>query len=144
MARGIAREVMEHFRRVPLFSGVSRRGLRSIVQAATEVDVPAGTVLVRQGERGREFYVIVRGTAEVTRDGKKLSQLVPGDFFGELAFLHPAPRMATGRARTDMRVVVLDARAMDVVVEREPAIARRLLAAMAERVRRAERDSVRH
>lgn len=135
MARGIPSEVIEHFKRVPLFASVSKKGLRQIVSAASEVDVPAGTQLVAQGEHGRELYVILRGAAEVKVSGRKVSELTPGDFFGELAFLHPAPRSATVTARTDMRVMVLDSRSMEVIVEREPAIARRLMLAMAIRIR---------
>ena len=135
MARGIPADVLRHFHNVPLFASVSKKGLRAVVQAATEVDVRAGKVLVTEGERGRELYVILRGTADVTRGGRKLSELVPGDFFGELAFLHPSPRTATVTARSDMRVMVLGAREMDLIVEREPSVARQLLAAMAKRVR---------
>jgi CRP/FNR family transcriptional regulator, cyclic AMP receptor protein len=141
MARSIPKEVIQHFQAVPLFGSVSKKGLRAIVQAATEVDVPAGKVLVQEGEWGREMYVILRGTAQVTKDGRKLRELVPGDFFGEMAFLSPAPRTASVIARSDMRVMVLDSRAMGAVVEREPAVARRLLAAMAERIRSTERSA---
>jgi cAMP-dependent protein kinase regulator len=142
MARGIPREVIQHFQAVPLFASVSAKGLRSIIQAATEVDVRAGKVLVSEGEWGREMYVIQRGTAEVTRDGRRLRELVPGDFFGEMAFLSPAPRTATVTARSDMRVMVLDSRAMGGVLESEPAVARRLLQTMAERIRATERSTV--
>ncbi|HEV8420839.1 MAG TPA: cyclic nucleotide-binding domain-containing protein [Actinomycetota bacterium] len=141
MPRGIPKEVIQHFQAVPLFGAVSAKSLRSIVQAATEVDVQAGKVLVREGEWGREMYVILRGTAEVTRDGRRLRELVPGDFFGEMAFLSPAPRTATVTARSDMRVMVLDSRAMGGVVEKEPAVARRLLSAMADRIRATERSA---
>lgn len=135
MARGIPSEVIHHFQRVPLFESVSKKGIRQIVSAATEIDLPTGKQLVSQGEYGREMYVILRGTADVNVDGRKVSELAPGDFFGELAFLHPAPRSATVTARTDMRVMVLDSRAMDVIVEREPVVARRLMEAMAKRIR---------
>jgi CRP-like cAMP-binding protein len=141
MARGIPKDVIQHFQAIPLFGAVSGKGLRSIIQAATEVDVEAGKVLVREGEWGREMYVILRGTAEVTRDGRRLRELVPGDFFGEMAFLSPATRIATITARSDMRVMVLDARAMAGVVEKEPDVARRLLAAMADRIRAIERSA---
>jgi CRP/FNR family cyclic AMP-dependent transcriptional regulator len=141
MARGIPKDVIKHFQAVPLFSSVSANGLRSIIHAATEVDVPAGKVLVREGENGREMYVILRGTADVTKGGRKLRELIPGDFFGEMAFLAPAPRTATVTARSDVRVMVLDARAMGAVVEREPVVARRLLQAMAERIRSTERSA---
>jgi len=138
VARGIPSEVIHHFQRVPLFQSVSKKGLRQIVSAATEVDLPAGKQLVTQGEYGRELYVIRRGTADVTVGRRKVSELAPGDFFGELAFLHPAPRSATVTARTDMRVMVLDSRAMDVIVEREPVVAKRLMEAMAKRIRATE------
>ncbi len=138
MARGIPSDVLRHFSRVPLFGGVSKKGLRAVVQAATEIDIAAGKTLVREGERGRELYVILRGTADVTRGGRKLSELIPGDFFGEMALLNPAPRNATVSARTDMRVMVLGPREMDMIVEREPSVAKQLLAAMAERVRAAK------
>ena len=141
--RGIPAEVVRHFQSVPLFAQVSKRGIRSVIQAATEMDVAAGKDLVRQGERGRHLFVILWGTATVVRDGRRVAELGPGDFFGELAFLDGAPRTATVTAVSDMRVMVLGPREMDVIVEREPAIARRLLAAMAQRVRARER-SIRH
>jgi CRP-like cAMP-binding protein len=140
MARGIPSEVIRHFRVIPLFGSVSKKGLRSIIQASTEIDIREGKVLVREGQSDRDLYVILRGTASVTRDGKRLRELVPGDFFGEMALLHGAPRTATVTARTDMRVVVLGWREMSVILEREPAIARRLLEAMAGRVRANERS----
>jgi CRP/FNR family transcriptional regulator, cyclic AMP receptor protein len=144
VARGIPSEVIQHFQSVPLFARVHKKGLRAIVQAATEVDVPAGQILVREGDHGRELYVIIRGTAIVTRSGRKLRELIPGDYFGELAFLNPAPRTATVTAKSDMRVMVLDSRAMDVIVEEEPLIARRLLGTMAERLRLVEQTSAKH
>lgn len=144
MPRGIPSEVIERFHRVPLFQSVSKRGLRAIVSAATEADISAGRTLVKEGDYGRDLYVILRGTAEVFQDGRKLRELTPGEFFGEMALLHPAPRSATVTARTDMRVMVLDARSLDVILEREPAVGRRLLEAMAKRVRANERGAITH
>ena len=140
MARGIPSEVIRHFQLIPLFASVSKKGIRSIVQAATEVDVREGRVLVREGRSDRDLFVILRGTANVTRSGRFLRELVPGDFFGEMALLHGAPRTATVTARTDMRVVVLGWREMAVILENEPAISRCLLEAMAGRVRANERS----
>jgi CRP/FNR family transcriptional regulator, cyclic AMP receptor protein len=144
VTRGIPSEVLGRFHRIPLFESVSKDGLRSIVAASTEVDLPAGKMLVREGDSGRELYVILRGTAEVFRGGRKLRELTPGEFFGEMALLHPAPRTATVTARTDMRVMILDARALDVILDSEPTIGRRLLEAMAKRVRSNERGDVSH
>jgi len=139
VARGIPQEVIRHFQAVPLFQSVSKKGIRAIISAATEVDVPAGKVFLREGEFGRELYVVLGGEALVTRTGTRLSTMGPGDFFGELAFLDGSTRTATVAARTDMRVMVLGPREFDGIVEREPAIAKRLLETMARRIRQNER-----
>jgi CRP-like cAMP-binding protein len=144
VARGIPSEVMERFQRIPLFQSVSKQNLRAIVSAATEVDLPAGKILVKEGDHGRELYVILRGTAEVSQGGRKLRELTPGEFFGEMALLHPAPRSATVTAHTDMRLMVLDARSLDVILDREPTVGGRLLEAMAKRVRANERGAITH
>ena len=135
MARGIPAEVIRHFQAVPLFASMSKKGIRSVVQAADEIDIGAGRVLVREGEWGRELYVVLRGTAEVVKEGKKLRELVPGDFFGEMAFLSGARRTATIAARSDMRVMILGPRQLEVILEKEPVLAKRMLETMAERVR---------
>jgi len=138
--RGIPSDVINHFKAVPLFSAVSAKGIRAIVGAATEVDVRAGAALVREGEFGRELYVIIQGEAVVSQAGTRLGRLGPGDFFGELAFLDRSRRSASVTARSDMRVMVLGPREFDVIVGHEPAIARRLLEAMARRIRQNERS----
>jgi CRP/FNR family transcriptional regulator, cyclic AMP receptor protein len=141
--RGIPSEVIRHFQSVPLFASVSKNGIRSIVSASTEVDVRSGRALVREGDFDRDLYVIMRGEATVSQRGRKLAMLGPGDFFGELAFLERSPRTATVTAATDMRLMVLSHREMAEIVEREPAVARRMLEALAKRVRANER-SLRH
>jgi CRP-like cAMP-binding protein len=140
MPRGIPKEVMKHFQEIPLFSSVSKKGIRDIVGGATEVDVRAGTVLVREGDHDRYLYVVLRGEGRVTKGTRTLNVLGVGDFFGELAFLVDAPRTATVTAATDMRVMVLGPREMAQVIEREPAIARRMLEVMAARIRANERS----
>jgi CRP/FNR family transcriptional regulator, cyclic AMP receptor protein len=140
MTGGIPSEVVRHFQSIPLFSSVSKRGIRQIIAAGTEIDVRAGKELVREGEIGRHLYVIVWGTATVWKGGRRMSELGPGDFFGELAFLDGAPRTATVIARSDLRVIILGPREMDVIIDREPVIAKRLLEVMAKRVRQNERS----
>ncbi len=139
MARGVPSKVLAYFRRIPLFSNVSKRGLRRAVQAATEIDEPAGTVLVREGDTGRELYVIVGGQAKVTRRGRKLSDLGPGDFFGELAFLSHAQRTATVTATSDLRLMILGPREFEMLLEAEPQIGLRMLEVVASRLREVER-----
>jgi CRP/FNR family transcriptional regulator, cyclic AMP receptor protein len=144
VARGIPSDVIRHFQAVPLFASISKKGIRALVQAADEVDIGAGKVLVREGEWGRELYVILRGTAEVTREGKKLTELVPGDFFGEMAFLSGSRRTATIAARSDMRLMILGPRQLEVILDQEPLLARRMLETMAQRVQAQEKASHTH
>ena len=141
MARGIPSEVLRHFQAIPLFSHVSKKGIQSIAQAATEVDVRAGRVLVREGGFDRDLFVVLRGEAKVTRGpaARRVGTLGPGDFFGELAFLDRAPRSATVTATTDMRVMILGPRELQGIVDREPVLATQMLAAMARRIRQNER-----
>jgi CRP-like cAMP-binding protein len=144
VAKGIPSDVIHHFQAVPLFASISKKGIRSLVQAADEVDLTAGKDIVRQGEWGRELYVILRGTADVLRDGRKIRELVPGDFFGEIAFISGAPRWATITSRTDMRLMILGPRQLEVILEGEPLLARRMLETMAKRVQSNEKLSHTH
>ncbi len=73
--------------KVPLFAGLSKRELGQIASIADEIDLPEDKVLIREGERGREFYVLLDGEAEVTRDGKRLATRRSGEFFGEIALV---------------------------------------------------------
>jgi CRP-like cAMP-binding protein len=136
----VPRNVLDHFERIPLFSEVSKKGLRAIVAAADEISVREGRDLVREGEHGRELYVIVDGTVRVTRKGRKVATMGPGDFFGELALISGAPRSATVTTETDATVMVLDPRRFDVVLDREPQVLRAVLATMADRLRASERS----
>jgi CRP-like cAMP-binding protein len=140
MTRGIPADVIRHFQAIPLFSSLSKAGIRSVVQAAGEIDRPAGTTLVREGDDSREMAVLVRGNAKVSRGGRKIADLGPGDFFGEIAFLTRSPRTATVTATTDVRLIVLGARELEGVVKHEPKIAVQMLASVASRLRETERS----
>ncbi len=104
--------------------------------------MPAGKALVTEGETGHEFFVILSGTAKVTRRGRKIASLAPGDAFGELALLEKAPRNATVVAETDMELVVLGQREFAGIVDEVPGFARKMLAGMAKRLREADARSV--
>ena len=127
-----------------LFSACAKRDIARIASLTTEIDVPAGKVLMRQGDPGRECFVIEDGTARATIRGRKSTKLGPGECFGELALLHSAPRAATVTAETDMRLVVLGSREFSTLIEDVPSVAGKVLAAMAERVREAERAQPHH
>ncbi len=94
-------------RGVPLFSACSKRQLEAVAGIADEIDLPEGKVLIREGERGREFFVLLEGDAEVTKGGQQIRMLGPGDFFGEIALLEKSLRTASVVATTPMRLVTL-------------------------------------
>src|SRR5207245_10621502 len=92
--------------KVPLFAGLSKRELGQLASIADEIDLPDGKVLIREGERGREFYVLLDGEVEVTRDGKRLAIRRAGEFFGEIALVSSLPRVATVTPRKPERAQV--------------------------------------
>jgi CRP-like cAMP-binding protein len=92
---------------VPFLSHLKKKEMDVIAQHADELDVRAGKVLVKQGDVGDTFFVIEEGSAEVVRDGARITELGPGDFFGELALLEEDRRTATVTATTPMEVIVM-------------------------------------
>ncbi len=121
-----------------LFSGCSASELRKIRSSLDEVVVPEGKVLVEEGRVGLEFFLIVSGTATVSRNGKKVATLGPGGYFGEMALLDRKPRSANVVSDTEMDLLVLSQRQFNSLLQSVPTIARKLLAAMAQRVREAD------
>jgi CRP/FNR family transcriptional regulator, cyclic AMP receptor protein len=133
---------IDHLSQVPMFSACSKRDLQLLARRAEDVRVAAGKVLVNEGETGHEFFVILDGTARVTRRGKRVATLGPGSAFGELALLDRAPRNATVVAETPMELVVLGQREFAGIIDEVPGFARKLLAGMASRLREADAKAV--
>jgi CRP/FNR family transcriptional regulator, cyclic AMP receptor protein len=121
-----------------LFASCSARDLRHIRQSLDEVTVGPGRVLCREGSVGREFFLIVEGRASVRRKDRKIATLGPGRYFGELALLDRLPRSASVIADTDMTLLVLEQRAFIGILDSVPSLARKLLGAMAVRLREAD------
>jgi CRP-like cAMP-binding protein len=134
------RAYLDHLRNVPLFSSCTTRDLQKIASAADEIQVPAGHVLVDQGQAGREAFVIVDGSATVRRNGKKVTTLGPGSVVGELSLLDHGPRTATVIADVDTTVLVVDQRHFLAVLDEVPALAHKLLASLATRIREFDRQ----
>jgi CRP-like cAMP-binding protein len=120
---------------VELFDGLANRELDAVDRLFTELVLPAGTDLIAEGGVGREFFVIADGEVAVTRAGKEVARLHPGDFVGEVSLLEEGPRNATVRALTDVRVLVQNRREFASLLDAIPAIRQRI--AMAAAARRA-------
>jgi CRP-like cAMP-binding protein len=116
---------------IPLFQGLTKKDAARVASLMTPVSVKAGRVLARQGQIGREFFVIVDGHAEVERDGKLVNTLGPGDWFGEIALLDAARRAATVTATTDMNLEVLTRTEFADLLETSPDVTRKLLRGLA-------------
>jgi CRP-like cAMP-binding protein len=118
---------------IPLFDSLHRDERRVIAQHADDIDVSKGTELVRQGEWAYEFFVIEKGTAEVTRDGRHVADLGPGDFLGEMGIVEKTVRNATVTVTSDSRVIVMTSQAFRAMSSSNPEIAKRIQAAVEER-----------
>jgi CRP-like cAMP-binding protein len=114
---------LEALAQVPIFEGMSKKDLRAVAARLSPVDVAAGREFTRQGGGGSDFFVVLDGSAIVSRDGKPLCRVEKGGFFGELALLVPHERTATVTAETDMSVGVLTRPEFLDLVHELPAIA---------------------
>ncbi len=127
---------------VPLFSALSKSDLQQVDRAADRIEVEAGRELVTEGRTGREFFLILDGTAIVRRNGRKVATLGPGQFFGELSLLDKGPRTATVVAESDMKLLVLGQREFGGLIDGVPGMAAKLLQGLAHRLREADARTV--
>jgi CRP-like cAMP-binding protein len=121
-------------KQVPLFSRCSGRELEEIGRIADEIDFKEGKELAHEGAAGREFFVIVNGTAEVTRGNKKLRILGDGDFFGEISLITKLPRTASVTTVSPLRALVITDRSFRRMLDQSPSIQRKVLEALGERL----------
>lgn len=127
-------EKVKRIASVPLFSGLSKRELSQVASIADEIDLREGKVLIREGDRGREFFVLLEGQVSVERGKKRLPAMQPGDFFGEVALVSNVPRTATVTATSPVRALVITDGNFRALVKRSPQIALKVLAAVAARL----------
>ena len=120
--------------RVPLFGGVSKRGMKEIAKIADEIDLPAGKELIREGDPGRQFFVLLDGRAEVRRKGRKVNTLGAGDFFGEISLVTERPTTAAVTLTEPASALVISRPAFRRLLLAEPGIQLQVLETLAERV----------
>ena len=134
----------DHLAGVPLFARMSTKERLELGNLFTEVEVPANTVLAKQGSTGHEFFLILTGSAAVDRDGHRLAEVGPGNFQGEISLLDGGPRTATVTASTAMTILVASHQEFNSLLDRAPTLARQMLPALAHRVRALTEDAVSH
>jgi CRP-like cAMP-binding protein len=119
---------------VPLFSRLSRKELEEVAALADEIDFPANKEIIREGERGREFFVLLDGGADVLRGGHRIAHLAKGDFVGEIAVIARVPRNATVKTTEPTRALVITDQALRSLLRRMPDMQLKVLQAVAERL----------
>lgn len=128
---------------IELFSELSAKELRDVAKLMTPVAVKAGRDLTVEGEPGREFMIILEGTATVRRNGRVVATLGPGDFFGEMAVIAGVPRTATVTADTDMTLEALNRREFSTLLDESPKLAKKILVGAVKRLYDLEEGIVR-
>jgi CRP-like cAMP-binding protein len=132
----------QRLRAVPLFSTLAKRELDLIVRQGDHLRYPAGYRVVREGTPGEAFWMVIEGELAVTRGGVEVATLGPGDYFGELAVIDPAPRDASVVATTPVELMVIGRRRFWATVEASPSLMRKLMVGLARRLHEADRREV--
>jgi CRP-like cAMP-binding protein len=125
---------VELIKKVPLFSKLSKKGLEEVAHIADELDLPQGKMMAEEGDRGREFFVLLEGEADVTKGDRSINTMRAGDFFGEIALVTKMPRTASVTATTDVRVLVITERDFGALLKHSDEVGRCVAEALAERI----------
>jgi CRP/FNR family transcriptional regulator, cyclic AMP receptor protein len=121
-------------RKVPLFARCSRAELKEIAMLADEIDLKEGKEMTREGAPGREFFVLLEGTADVKKNSRRVNRLGPGDFFGEIALVSREPRTATVVATSPVRALVITEWSFRQLLDDAPRVKTKVMEAMAQRL----------
>jgi CRP-like cAMP-binding protein len=125
---------VELIKGVPLFAECSRKELGEVAGIADEIDLREGKELTKQGQPGREFFILVEGTADVKKGSRRVNKLGPGDFFGEISLIRHTPRTATVVATSPVRTLVITERSFQSLLQHQPGIQNKVMSALAARL----------
>ena len=128
-------DYLSHLTSVPLFAQCTKAELKSLARHTSDITAEPEQILIKEGQGAYDFFVIVSGAAEVSREGRVVARLQAGDYFGEIGLLAPALRDATVTARSQMELIVLAQWDFEQALAEAPGMTRRLLAGMAHRLR---------
>jgi CRP-like cAMP-binding protein len=126
----------------PLFASLPKRHLRSIAKVTGVREYGTGASVVREGDPGSTFYVLLDGRARVVRGGQMVTHISTGDFFGEISLLDAGSRTASVIAESPLRCLTLNEKDFAKILASEPVLATRILRGLAERLRRSERSAI--
>jgi CRP/FNR family cyclic AMP-dependent transcriptional regulator len=141
LPRRTVRENAASLGAVPLFHGFSKRHLQRLAGQADELAFEPRDDIVEEGMLGETLFVVLSGKGKVTRKGKKVGEVLPGDFFGELSTLDGGPRTATITAETPMRVLRLFRHTLLELLRDEPRLTLKLLDGIVRRIREIQRTT---
>ena len=127
-------EYHDYLKQVPLFADLDGDELDHVAKAATDLQLEAGNVLMREGATAHEMVVVVEGSLEVTRDGEHIADIGPGGFAGEMALVTRSTRNSTVTTTTDCAVLHIDGRSFSALLSEVPEIAVKMLPVVASRV----------
>jgi CRP-like cAMP-binding protein len=125
---------------VPLFDSLTKRHLKKVAALGTVTKYMAGHSIVRQGDPGESFFVVLEGQAKVQVGGRTVNRLIPGDHFGEISILDGGPRSATVDAETPMRLFEITRPSFMKTIEHDGELALALLSSLAKTIRRVDRS----
>jgi CRP/FNR family transcriptional regulator, cyclic AMP receptor protein len=128
--------IVDHLRRVPLFQGMTNRAIEHVAGITREAKFDAGEAIMREGEEGTEFLVVVDGALEISRGGSPIGRLGAGDFLGEIALIDGRPRTATATALEPVKALVIERDAFQGLLDDIGAVRHGILMALTERIRR--------
>jgi CRP/FNR family cyclic AMP-dependent transcriptional regulator len=138
LTREVRKRYLQYLHDVPEFRACTRKQIEQVDRLADRVVCLPGDVLTKEGRSGRELYVILTGTASVTRNGRVVNALGPGDYFGELAAIDTEPRNATVTATSSLDVLIVGPREFTTMLEDIPGFREAILKGMARRIRAAD------
>jgi CRP/FNR family cyclic AMP-dependent transcriptional regulator len=139
--RRTRRQTASFLAQVPMFSDFSKRHLNRLAGDTDELDFQPGQSIVIEGDPGETLFIVLSGQAKVMRGKRKVGDVVPGDFFGELSAIDGGPRTASVVAVTPIRVLRLFRRTLTALISEEPQLTLKLLDGMVRRLRQVDRHT---